>query len=119
MDCSENKYTVELYTCVPGGPGTFIVRHEFNDGTCLSHNDNLRFCPDEKYVCYITASDDTLLDKPIYVEWHWTVDATHPLSRPSYYTGKFVYVATVEWLQSWPGGFPVPLLNQTNHTVKI
>jgi hypothetical protein len=64
-----------------------------------------------KYVCYVTAGP---LTEPVYVEWHWTV-----AHATGYYSGKFVYVATVEWLQSVTGGaFPIPLLNQTNHTPK-
>jgi hypothetical protein len=77
------------------------------------------FCDTMKYVCYVTNGPSPPTD-PVYVEWHWTVEAVHPIGgRPSYYTGKFVYVATVEWLNSVTGGFyPIPLLNQTNHTPK-
>jgi hypothetical protein len=73
-----------------------------------------------KYVCYVTGGP-TPPDQPIYVEWHWTVEYIHPTSgRPGYYTGKFVYVATVEWLVNLYNsiGYPIPLLNQTNHTPK-
>ena len=79
----------------------------------------LLFCDAMKYVCYATGGPGPP-DQPIYVEWHWTVEATHPLGRPSYYTGKFVYVATVEWLVNIYNsiGYPIPLLNQTNHTPK-
>jgi hypothetical protein len=74
-----------------------------------------------KYVCYVTGINGSTLDpptEPVYVEWHWTVEA---LGRSiSYYTGKFVYVATVEWLvnQFNANQYPIPLLNQTNHTPK-
>ena len=92
-----------------------------NDETCKSQNNPLQFCPDMKYVCYVTNGPNPP-DAPVYVEWHWTVEAVHPITaRPSYYTGKFVYVATSEWLfklhQS--SGYPIPLLNQTNHTPKL
>jgi hypothetical protein len=73
-----------------------------------------------KYVCYVTGGPSPP-DQPVYVEWHWTVEALHPITgRPSYYTGKFVYVATVEWLFNLhnSSGYPIPLLNQTNHTPK-
>jgi hypothetical protein len=75
-----------------------------------------------KYVCYVTGGPSPP-DQPVYVEWHWTVEARHPgAGRPSYYTGKFVYVATVEWIVNIYNNngfaYPIPLLNQTNHTPK-
>jgi hypothetical protein len=117
--CASNVYDIELYECPNGGAPLSGIGAPF---TCkqLVGGVNLQFCDAMKYVCYVTGGPSPPFTEPIYVEWHWTVEALHPLSgRPSYYTGKFVYVATVEWLNSVTGGnYPIPLLNQTNHTPK-
>jgi hypothetical protein len=119
--CAKNVYGISLYEC----PNTVTEVARISAGqVCLSQNEPLQFCADMKYVCYVTGINGTTdpPDEPAYVEWHWTVEATHPASgRPSYYTGKFVYVATVEWLVNQYNsgrGYPIPLLNQTNHTPK-
>jgi hypothetical protein len=114
--CASNVYEIKLYDC----PTNVNEVGRINVGeTCRPQSTSLQFCQDMKYVCYVTDGPNPPSD-PVYVEWHWTVEAVHPIGgRPSYYTGKFVYVATVEWLNSVTGGFyPIPLLNQTNHTPK-
>jgi hypothetical protein len=118
--CSSNVYEIKLYECPTDVNEVGRINTGLINETCKNQNNPLQFCPDMKYVCYVTDGPSPPFTEPIYVEWHWTVEALHPVGgRPSYYTGKFVYVATSEWLNNFPGGtYPIPLLNQTNHTPK-
>jgi hypothetical protein len=121
VSCATNVYGISLYEC----PNTVTEVARISAGqVCRVQNTGLLFCnAPMTYVCYVTNINGTLdpPTEPVYVEWHWTVEYIHPTSgRPGYYTGKFVYVATVEWLVSLhnSSGYPIPLLNQTNHTPK-
>jgi hypothetical protein len=123
VNCGENNYDIELYEC--SGGGIVTIAGMARGTTCRQFNPSvpLKFCDAANYVCLVTNfPGGGLPTEPVYVEWHWTIDYTHPVSgRPGYYNGKLVYVATVEWLQNLynSSGYPIPLLNQTNHTVKL
>jgi hypothetical protein len=129
--CGENNYEIKLFECNDIGftnPLGFIdigllcrpQQPQSAMSICFDPNQNANI----NYICAITASNLSPPKEPVYVEWHWIYEYTHPnTGRPGYYNGKFVYVATGEWIlnqyNNTPGGYPIILLNQTNHTTKI
>jgi hypothetical protein len=123
-ECGRNNYDIQLFACNDLDPLNFVGRISFTETCRLQEVDPLRFCP-VNYVCYVVGFNGGLgrPTEPVYVEWHWILEYNYPVitSRPTLYNGKFVYVATVDWLvnQYNSTGYPIILLNQTNHTVKI
>ena len=118
--CASNSYEIKLYNC-PDTTTTEIARIAARETCRQQVSQILEFCDTMKYVCYVTSGPDPP-EAPVYVEWHWVVQYDNIDGRKGFYNGKFVYVATTEWLVNWysaQGGYPIPLLNQTNHTVKI